>query len=81
MSEPRRVAVIGLSERIRNELGVSKSELIETIIGHAVRGHSINQETCKLNIVTEGVLLQILLQDALLRDHSVVILDEAHERS
>lgn len=37
-------------------------------------------DKCLLKFVTEGVLLRDIEKDPLLKNYSIVILDEAHER-
>ncbi|KAH0571373.1 ATP-dependent RNA helicase [Spironucleus salmonicida] len=75
VTQPRRIAAIGLASRVAQEWGSDRQ------ISYAVRNESNTNKETKVLYLTEGVLLQILKQDALLSDVSCVILDEAHERS
>ena len=59
-----------------DEVGAEHSDLI----GYAVRGNSENAGAT-VCYVTEGVLMQMLSEDFMLKSVSVVILDEVHERS
>jgi len=77
VTQPRRVGAFACSSRVAKELDVS--------VGHEVGYHvrhfrKVSRET-KIEFVTEGILLRWLQSDILLRRFSVVILDEAHERS
>lgn len=72
-TEPRRVAATSLSRMLRRTLG--------TKVGHAVRFDDTTTPETVIKFMTEGVLLQELLGDSLLRRYSVIIVDEAHERS
>jgi ATP-dependent RNA helicase DDX35 len=56
--------------------------MIGTSIGYAVRFDSKqDEEQTRVKFVTDGVLLQEMTSDPLLRRYSVIMIDEAHERS
>lgn len=76
-TQPRRLAARTVAERIASELGVEIGEEV----GFQVRftGH-VGPQT-KIKLMTDGILLAEIQRDRLLRKYSVIIIDEAHERS
>ncbi len=76
-TQPRRLAARTVAERIASELGVE----IGAEVGFQVRftGH-VGPQT-KIKLMTDGILLAEIQRDRLLRKYSVIIIDEAHERS
>lgn len=75
--QPRRVAAISVCQRIQDEIGPSHRDLVTYQIRYQ---KSTCDESSSLKIMTDGILMQIIKTDFLLRDYSVIILDEAHER-
>lgn len=76
ITEPRRVAAISMSERVGKELGLSNQE-----VSYQIRfSGNVSPET-KIKFMTDGVLLRECQHDFLLSRYSVIIIDEAHERS
>ncbi|CAL6012397.1 ATP-dependent_RNA helicase [Hexamita inflata] len=76
ITEPRRIAAASCCDRVRQEIGSQ----FEDYVGYAVRGENLNPGA-KVLFVTEGVLMQQLQTDFMLKNISVIVLDEAHERS
>ncbi|XP_028163509.1 ATP-dependent RNA helicase DHX30-like, partial [Ostrinia furnacalis] len=78
VSEPRRVAAIGLAQRVASELG----EEVGESIGYQVRLHSKPPRPPGGSILycTSGVLLRRLQTNPGLQGCTHVIIDEAHER-
>jgi len=76
-TQPRRLAARTVAERIASELDVKIGEEV----GFQVRftGH-VGPQT-KIKLMTDGILLAEIQRDKLLRKYSVIIIDEAHERS
>ncbi|SED92191.1 ATP-dependent helicase HrpA [Arthrobacter alpinus] len=76
-TQPRRLAARTVAERIASEMGVEIGEEV----GFQVRftGH-VGPQT-KIKLMTDGILLAEIQRDRLLRKYSVIIIDEAHERS
>ncbi|KAL6868913.1 Salivary acidic proline-rich phosphoprotein 1/2 [Amphichorda felina] len=82
ITQPRRVAATTLAHRVSREAGTPlASGRKEGAVGYSVRfDHNVPRGT-KIKFLTEGMLLQELLQDPNLRDYSAIIVDEIHERS
>ncbi|CAH8317202.1 unnamed protein product [Eruca vesicaria subsp. sativa] len=76
-TQPRRVAAMSVASRVAQELGVK--------LGHEV-GYSIRFEDCTsektvIKYMTDGMLLRELLIEPTLGSYSVIMVDEAHERT
>ncbi|KAJ2804411.1 putative ATP-dependent RNA helicase DHR1, partial [Coemansia furcata] len=76
ITQPRRVAAISMAHRVSEELGSFGST-----VAHQVRFDTNVSNKTRVKFMTEGVLLRELANDLLLTKYSVVITDEAHERS
>lgn len=76
-TQPRRLAARAVAARIAEERGTRLGELV----GVKVRFQDQTSRTTKIKLLTDGMLLAELAGDPLLRAYSVVIVDEAHERS
>jgi ATP-dependent RNA helicase DDX35 len=50
-------------------------------VGYVLRFNEVMSERTKIKFMTDGILLRELQNDPLLTKYSVVIIDEAHERS
>jgi ATP-dependent RNA helicase DDX35 len=50
-------------------------------VGYSIRFEDITSEKTKIKFLTDGLLLREMLVDPLLKRYSVVMVDEAHERS
>src|SRR5689334_5392085 len=74
--QPRRLPTRLAAARVAEELG----ERVGETIGYQVRFEDVRGPKTRLSFVTEGVLGRRLLSDPTLRDVSVVVLDEFHER-
>ncbi|KAK4488774.1 hypothetical protein RD792_004561 [Penstemon davidsonii] len=66
-----------MHRRVAQELGVRLGEEV----GYAIRFEDRTSEKTIIKYLTDGVLLRESLSDPELRQYSVIILDEAHERS
>nr|CDS17524.1 ATP dependent RNA helicase DHX37 [Echinococcus granulosus] len=76
ITEPRRVAAITMCERVSEELGFNNGE-----VGYHIRyGKNISTKT-QIKFMTDGILLQEMKKDFELSSYSVILVDEAHERS
>ena len=77
MLEPRRVAARQIASRMAWLLGESVGETV----GYRIRFESRVSSKTRIEVVTEGVLTRMLLDDPALEDVAVVVFDEFHERS
>ncbi|XP_055855505.1 probable ATP-dependent RNA helicase kurz [Episyrphus balteatus] len=76
ITEPRRVAAISMSKRVAHEMNLSEKE-----VSYLIRFEGNVTEQTKIKFMTDGVLLKEIESDFMLQKYSVIILDEAHERS
>lgn len=76
-TQPRRLAARTVAERIAFELGVDMGQEV----GFQVRFTGEVSPATKIKLMTDGILLAEIQRDKLLRKYSVIIVDEAHERS
>lgn len=77
VTQPRRIAALSVSEFISKQLGTSYPGLV----GYKMRFEDQTDATTKIKIMTDGILLQEMKLDPWLSKYSVVMIDEAHERS
>jgi len=76
-TQPRRVAAITMAQRVAAERGVHVGE----IVGHTVRFDDSTSNQTRLKYMTDGMLLREAILDPLMKEYSIIILDEAHERT
>ncbi|GAB1315803.1 DEAH-box ATP-dependent RNA helicase prp22 [Madurella fahalii] len=77
ITQPRRVAAMSVAKRVAGEVGCP--------LGHEV-GYSIRFDDCtspstQIKYMTDGMLQREILADPYLKRYSVIMLDEAHERT
>ncbi|KAK7319061.1 hypothetical protein RJT34_03773 [Clitoria ternatea] len=77
VTQPRRVAAVSVARRVAQELGVQLGEEV----GYAIRFEDRTSHNTHIKYLTDGVLLRESLANPELDEYSVIILDEAHERS
>uniref|UniRef100_F1KXB2 RNA helicase n=1 Tax=Ascaris suum TaxID=6253 RepID=F1KXB2_ASCSU len=77
VTEPRRIAVVTLANRVAEEAMCSLGE----DVGYMVRFDDMTDEKTKIKYMTDGILLRELMSDPLLTQYSIIMVDEAHERS
>ncbi|KAJ3191900.1 putative ATP-dependent RNA helicase dhr2, partial [Entophlyctis luteolus] len=77
ITQPRRVAASSIAKRVSEEVGVRLGEEV----GYSVRFDDRTSSATKIKYMTDGMLLRELLSDRNLSKYSVIILDEAHERT
>ena len=75
--EPRRVAARQIASRMAWLLG----EAVGQTVGYRMRFESRVSAATRIEVVTEGVLTRMLLDDPALEGIGVVVFDEFHERS
>jgi len=77
VTQPRRVAATSLAKRVAEEAGTT----LGYKVGYTVRFDDTSSQHTMIKYLTDGMLLRELLSDKLLLRYSVVVLDEAHERT
>lgn len=77
MLEPRRLAARQIAERMAQMLG----EEVGKTVGYRIRFENKVSKQTRIEVLTEGILTRMLVDDATLEGVSVVIFDEFHERS
>lgn len=76
-TQPRRVAAMSVAARVSQEVG---SKLGHSV-GYSIRFEDCTSEATVIKYMTDGMLLRELLDDPTLSKYSVMIVDEAHERT
>lgn len=77
MLEPRRLAARQIAERMASILG----ESVGKTVGYRVRFENKTSKDTRIEVLTEGILTRMLVNDPTLDGVSIVIFDEFHERS
>jgi RNA helicase HrpA len=77
ITQPRRVAARSVAryvaERVKCHIGEE--------VGYQVRFEDHTTEGTRINFMTDGILLRKIQEDPFLREYSIVMVDEAHERT
>ena len=76
ITQPRRVAAMSMAARVAHELCLPSSR-----VSYQIRYDATVSPSTAIKFMTDGVLLRELATDFLLTKYSVIIIDEAHERS
>ncbi|KFZ09080.1 hypothetical protein V502_08956 [Pseudogymnoascus sp. VKM F-4520 (FW-2644)] len=74
---PRRVAATTVATRVAEEFGCTLGQEV----GYSIRFEDVTSAATKIKFLTDGLLLREALVDPLLSRYSVIMVDEAHERS
>eukprot|EP00697_Spironema_sp_BW2_P009993 gnl/Spiro4/25055_TR12461_c0_g1_i1.p1 gnl/Spiro4/25055_TR12461_c0_g1~~gnl/Spiro4/25055_TR12461_c0_g1_i1.p1 ORF type:complete len:693 (+),score=217.09 gnl/Spiro4/25055_TR12461_c0_g1_i1:30-2081(+) len=77
ITQPRRVAAVSVARRVAEELGSNLGDLV----GYSIRFDDMTCAHTRIKYMTDGMLLRETLHDADLSSYSIIILDEAHERT
>ncbi|KAI9728697.1 MAG: hypothetical protein M1828_002803 [Chrysothrix sp. TS-e1954] len=77
VTQPRRVAATSVAQRVAEEVRCNLGQEV----GYSVRFEDVTSEKTRIKFLTDGLLLREALVDPLLSRYSVVMIDEAHERS
>ena len=77
VTQPRRIAAVSVSEFIARQMGT----IIPNVIGYKMRFEDRTNLKTKIKIMTDGILLQEMKLDPWLSKYSIIVVDEAHERS
>ncbi|CDY13640.1 BnaA06g32830D [Brassica napus] len=76
-TQPRRVAAMSVAKRVAEEFGCRLGEEV----GYAIRFEDCTGPDTVIKYMTDGMLLREILIDENLSQYSVIMLDEAHERT
>ena len=78
VTQPRRVACVTVATRVADERGT----ILGHEVGYAIRFEDMTDPTnTRVKFVTDGLLVREMMSDPLLSKYSVIMLDEAHERT
>ncbi|KAM3613919.1 uncharacterized protein V6R79_007063 [Siganus canaliculatus] len=76
-TQPRRVAAMSVAARVAQEMSVK----LGNEVGYSIRFEDCTSERTVLKYMTDGMLLREFLTEPDLASYSVIIIDEAHERT
>uniref|UniRef100_A0A093VA92 RNA helicase n=1 Tax=Talaromyces marneffei PM1 TaxID=1077442 RepID=A0A093VA92_TALMA len=76
VTQPRRVAAVSMSKRVGDELGQFSDR-----VSYQIRFDTNVSSNTAIKFMTDGILLREIAKDFSLSKYSIVIIDEAHERS
>ena len=77
VTQPRRIAAISVAQRVSDE----RRGTIGGEVGYTVRFDDKSSSRTKIKFMTDGILVRECLSDRSLSNYSIIMLDEAHERS
>lgn len=77
VTQPRKVAATSLAARVAAEQGGR----VGNLVGYSVRFDESSSSETRIKYMTDGMIVRELLSDPTLSKYSVVIVDEAHERT
>ncbi|KAH9213392.1 P-loop containing nucleoside triphosphate hydrolase protein [Leptodontidium sp. 2 PMI_412] len=77
VTQPRRVAATTVAVRVAEEFGCE----VGKEVGYSIRFEDVTSSATRIKFLTDGLLLREALVDPLLSRYSVIMVDEAHERS
>ena len=76
-TQPRRVAAMSVATRVADEVGCK----LGNEIGYSIRFEDCTSDKTKVKYMTDGMLLREFLGEPDLKSYSVMMVDEAHERT
>ena len=77
VTQPRRVAAMTVAQRVAAEEGCRLGEKV----GYAIRFDDTTSHSTRIKYMTDGILMREAMSDPKLARYSVIIVDEAHERT
>jgi len=81
VTQPRRIAAVSVAGFIKKQLDSNKPSNGPDLVGYKMRFDDRTTRSTRIKIMTDGILLQELKLDWTLSSYSVIMVDEAHERS
>lgn len=76
-TQPRRVAAMSVAKRVAEEVGCRLGQEV----GYTIRFEDCTSPETRIKYMTDGMLMRECLVDSTMSQYSVIILDEAHERT
>lgn len=76
-TQPRRVAAMSVAKRVAEEFGCRLGQEV----GYTIRFEDCTSPETVIKYMTDGMLMREYLMDGDLQKYSVIMLDEAHERT
>lgn len=77
VTQPRRIAATSVCRYVAGKVGCRVGEEV----GYQIRFEDRTSEGTKLTFMTDGLLVRIAQEDPMFSEYSVIMVDEAHERS
>jgi ATP-dependent RNA helicase DDX35 len=78
ITQPRRISAVSVAQRVCQEVGC----LLGDEVGYTIRFEDVTHPTqTRIKYCTDGMLFRECMRDPLLSRYSVIMVDEAHERS
>lgn len=76
-TQPRRVAAMSVAARVAEEMGVK----LGNEVGYSIRFEDCSSDRTVIKYMTDGMLLREFMTEPDLASYSVIMIDEAHERT
>ncbi|KAL4898577.1 P-loop containing nucleoside triphosphate hydrolase protein [Aspergillus ambiguus] len=76
VTQPRRVAAVSMANRVGDELGQYSER-----VSYQIRFESTVSSKTAIKFMTDGILIREIAEDFSLSKYSIIVIDEAHERS
>lgn len=76
-TQPRRVAAVSVATRVAQEVGCK----VGSTVGYTIRFEDVTTPQTQIKYMTDGMLQREALMDPDMSQYSVIMLDEAHERT
>ncbi|KAL2871325.1 ATP-dependent RNA helicase ECM16 [Aspergillus lucknowensis] len=76
VTQPRRVAAVSMAKRVADELGQFSDQ-----VSYQIRFESTATSKTAIKFMTDGILIREIADDFSLSKYSIIVIDEAHERS
>ena len=77
ITQPRRIAATSVAEYVAGKLNTELGQKV----GYKIRFDDTSSDRTKVKFMTDGILLEEIQHDPDLSRYSVIMIDEAHERS